>query len=214
MKLISHLMLAIALAATGAIALAQDAKPAAAAPAAPAKPDLAKGEASFAACAACHGADGNSTTPTFPKLAQQHPQYTVKQLQEFKSGKRNNAVMKPFATALSDADMQNIAAWLASKPAKPGFAKDKDLVSLGEKIYRGGIADRQIAACAGCHSPNGAGIPAQYPRLAGQHSDYTVSQLVGFRDGVRLNSTQMNQVAAKLNDREIRAVSDYIAGLR
>jgi cytochrome c553 len=207
-------MLAIALAATGAIALAQDAKPAAAVPAAPAKPDLAKGEASFAACAACHGADGNSTTPTFPKLAQQHPQYTVKQLQEFKSGKRNNAVMKPFATALSDADMQNIAAWLASKPAKPGFAKDKELVSLGEKIYRGGIADRQIAACAGCHSPNGAGIPAQYPRLAGQHSDYTVSQLVGFRDGVRLNSAQMNQVAAKLNDREIRAVSDYIAGLR
>jgi cytochrome c553 len=207
-------MLAIALAATGAIALAQDAKPAAAAPAAPAKPDLAKGEASFAACAACHGADGNSTTPTFPKLAQQHPQYTVKQLQEFKSGKRNNAVMKPFATALSDADMQNIAAWLASKPAKPGFAKDKELVSLGEKIYRGGIADRQIAACAGCHSPNGAGIPAQYPRLAGQHSDYTVSQLVAFRDGVRLNSAQMNQVAAKLNDREIRAVSDYIAGLR
>jgi cytochrome c553 len=214
MKLISHLMLAIALAATGAIALAQDAKPAAAVPAAPAKPDLAKGEASFAACAACHGADGNSTTPTFPKLAQQHPQYTVKQLQEFKSGKRNNAVMKPFATALSDADMHNIAAWLASKPVKPGFAKDKELVSLGEKIYRGGIADRQIAACAGCHSPNGAGIPAQYPRLAGQHSDYIVSQLVGFRDGVRLNSAQMNQVAAKLNDREIRAVSDYIAGLR
>lgn len=214
MKLISHLMLAIALAATGTIALAQDTKPAAAAPAGPAKPDLAKGEASYAVCAACHGADGNSTTPTFPKLAQQHPQYTVKQLQEFKSGKRNNAVMKGFATALSDADMQNIAAWLASKPAKAGFAKEKELVRLGEKIYRGGIADRQIAACSGCHSPNGAGIPAQYPRLKGQHSDYTVAQLVSFRDGVRLNSTQMNQVAAKLNDREIRAVSDYIAGLR
>ena len=212
MKLISHLMLAVALAATGAIAQAQDAKPAAAA--GPAKPDLAKGEASYAVCAACHGADGNSTTPTFPKLAQQHPQYTVKQLQEFKSGKRNNAVMKPFATALSDADMRNIAAWLASKPAKTGFAKDKELVRLGERIYRGGIADRQIAACSGCHSPNGAGIPAQFPRLGGQHSDYTVSQLVAFRDGVRLNSTQMSQVAAKLNDREIRAVSDYIAGLR
>ena len=179
-----------------------------------AKPDLAKGEAAFAMCVACHAADGNSTTPTFPKLAQQHPQYTVKQLQEFKSGKRNNAVMKGFATALSDADMQNIAAWLASKPAKAGFAKEKELVRLGEKIYRGGIADRQIAACSGCHSPNGAGIPAQYPRLKGQHSDYTVAQLVSFRDGVRLNSTQMNQVAAKLNDREIRAVSDYIAGLR
>lgn len=214
MKLISHLMLAVALAAPGAIALAQDAKPASAAPAGPAKPDLAKGEASFAVCAACHGADGNSTTPTFPKLAQQHPQYTVKQLREYKSGKRDNAVMKGFATALSDADMQNIAAWLASKPAKAGFAREKELVRLGEKIYRGGIADRQIAACAGCHSPNGAGIPAQFPRLSGQHTDYTVAQLVAFRDGVRLNSTQMNQVAAKLNDREIRAVSDYIAGLR
>jgi len=216
MKLISHLMLAIVLAATSASASAQEAKPAAAkAPAAaPAKPDLAKGEASYAVCAACHGADGNSTTPTFPKLAQQHPQYIVKQLQEFKSGKRNNAVMKPFATALSDADMQNVAAWLTSKQAKAGFAKDKDLVRLGEKIYRGGIADRQIAACAGCHSPNGAGIPAQCPRLSGQHPDYTVAQLTAFRDGVRQNSTQMNQVAAKLNDREIRAVADYMAGLR
>ncbi|MBL8336951.1 MAG: cytochrome c4 [Rhodoferax sp.] len=208
MKLISHLMLAMALTASAASAFAQDAK------AAPAKPDPAKGEASFAACVACHGADGNSTTPTFPKLAQQHPQYVVKQLQEFKSGKRNNAVMKPFATALSDADMQNIAAWLASKPGKAGFAKDKDLVRLGEKIYRGGIADRQIAACAGCHSPNGAGIPAQYPRLSGQHPDYTIAQLTAFRDGVRQNNAQMTQVAAKLNDREIRAVADYIAGLR
>ena len=208
MKLISHLMLAMALTASAASAFAQDAK------AAPAKPDPAKGEASFAACVACHGADGNSTTPTFPKLAQQHPQYVVKQLQEFKSGKRNNAVMKPFATALVDADMQNIAAWLASKPGKAGFAKDKDLVRLGEKIYRGGIADRQIAACAGCHSPNGAGIPAQYPRLSGQHPDYTIAQLTAFRDGVRQNNAQMTQVAAKLNDREIRAVADYIAGLR
>jgi cytochrome c553 len=208
MKLISHLTLAMALTASAASAFAQDAK------AAPAKPDLAKGEASFAACVACHGADGNSTTPTFPKLAQQHPQYIVKQLQEFKSGKRNNAVMKPFATALVDADMQNIAAWLASKPGKAGFAKDKELVRLGEKIYRGGIADRQIAACAGCHSPNGAGIPAQYPRLSGQHPDYTIAQLTAFRDGVRQNNAQMTQVAAKLNDREIRAVADYIAGLR
>jgi len=224
MKLISHLMLAIVLAATTACVSAQQAPAAAAkAPeAAPAnalapkaaKPDLAKGEAGFAVCVACHGADGNSGTPTFPKLAQQHPQYLVKQLQEFKSGKRNNAVMKPFATALSDADMQNVSYWLASKQGKSGFAKDKDLVRLGEKIYRGGIAERQIAACAGCHSPNGAGIPAQYPRLSGQHSDYTSAQLTAFRDGVRQNSLQMNQVAAKLNDREIKAVSDYMAGLR
>lgn len=180
-----------------------------------AKPDLAKGEASFGAvCAACHGADGNSGTPANPKLAQQHPEYLIKQLQEFKSGKRANAVMSGMAATLSGDDMKNIAYWLSSKTAKPGFAKDKELVALGERIYRGGIADRQIAACSGCHSPNGAGIPAQYPRMSGQHADYTVAQLTGFRDGVRKNALQMTQVAAKLNDREIKAVSDYIAGLR
>jgi cytochrome c553 len=144
----------------------------------------------------------------------QHPEYLVKQLQEFKSGKRNNPIMKGFASALSDEDMKNIAYWVATKPAKPGFAKDKELVSLGERIYRGGIADRNIAACAGCHSPNGAGIPAQYPRLSGQHADYTAAQLAEFREGKRANSLQMTQVAAKLNDKEIKAVSDYIAGLR
>jgi len=180
-----------------------------------AKPDLVKGEALYTAvCAACHGADGNSAIAANPKLSAQHPEYLVKQLHEFKSGKRNNAIMKGFASALSDDDMRNIAYWVASKPIKPGFAKDKELVALGERIYRGGIADRQIAACAGCHSPNGAGIPAQYPRLSGQHADYTVAQLNMFRDGSRANSTQMTQVAAKLNDKEIRAVSDYIAGLR
>lgn len=187
-------------------------------PAAPpkaAKPDLVKGEASFTAvCAACHGADGNSAIAANPKLSQQHPEYLVKQLQEFKSGKRNDPVMKGFASALSDEDMKNIAYWVTAKAAKPGFAKDKALVSLGERIYRGGIADRQIAACAGCHSPNGSGIPAQYPRLSGQHADYTATQLVAFRDGKRANSLQMTQVAAKLNDREIKAVADYIAGLR
>ena len=110
--------------------------------------------------------------------------------------------------------MKNIAAWLSSKTSKPNFAKEKELVVLGERIFRGGIADRQIAACAGCHTPTGAGIPSQYPRLAGQHADYTVSQLTGFRDGIRKNNAQMTGVAAKLNDREIKAVSDYIAGLR
>jgi cytochrome c553 len=138
----------------------------------------------------------------------------VKQLQEFKSGKRANPVMSGFASQLSDADMRNVAYFLASKTAQPGFAKEKDTVAIGEKIYRGGIPDRQIAACAGCHSPNGAGMPSQYPRLSGQHADYTVSQLTQFRDGIRKNNLQMTQVAAKLNDREIKAVADYIAGLR
>lgn len=178
------------------------------------KPDLVKGEASFnAVCVACHGAGGNSGTPAYPKLAQQHPEYLVKQLQEYKSGKRKNAIMQGFASALSEDDMKNIAYWAASQKAKPGFAKDKELVVLGERIYRGGIADRQVPACAGCHSPNGAGIPAQYPRLGGQHSEYVAAQLTYFRDGIRQNSLQMNQVAAKLNDREIRALADYVAGL-
>lgn len=124
------------------------------------------------------------------------------------------AVMQGFASMLEEQDMKNIAAWLATKPAKPGEATDKALVALGERIYRGGIADRNIAACAACHSPNGAGIPAQYPRLAGQHAVYTETQLKAFRDGVRKNNLQMTGVAAKLNDREIKAVADYIAGLR
>jgi cytochrome c553 len=180
-----------------------------------AKPDLAKGEAIFSqACVACHAADGNSSTPANPKLSQQHPEYLIKQLQEYKSGKRANAVMSGLASTLSDEDMRNIAFWLASKPAKPGFANNKETVAWGERIYRGGIPDRQIAACAGCHSPNGAGMPSQYPRLAGQHAEYTALQLVHFREGVRKNNLQMTQVAAKMNDREIKAVSDYIAGLR
>ncbi|OOG41251.1 cytochrome c [Polaromonas sp. A23] len=186
-----------------------------AAPAKVAKPDLVQGEKTFAAvCVACHAADGNSAIAANPKLAQQHPEYLVKQLQEFKAGKRKNPVMQGFAAALSDADMKNIAYWVTSKKAKTGFAKDKELVTLGERIYRGGISDRQVPACAGCHSPNGAGIPSQYPRLGGQHAEYTASQLTAFRDGGRTNSLQMTQVAAKLNDKEIRAVADYIAGLR
>ncbi|MCI4441428.1 cytochrome c553 [Tibeticola sediminis] len=181
---------------------------------APAKPDLAKGQASYAAvCAACHGADGNAPTPAYPKLAGQHPQYLYKQLVEFKSGKRANAIMSGMVASLSEDDMRNIAYWLASQKAQPGAAKNKDTLLIGERIYRGGIADRQIAACAGCHSPNGSGIPVQYPRLAGQHADYSVSQLQAFRDGVRTNSAQMTGVAAKMNDREMKAVADYIAGL-
>ena len=209
MKLFAHLLVAGFVAASSFSAVANEAAPA------KYKPDLAKGEASFGAvCGACHGADGNSPTGAYPKLAQQHPEYLVKQLQEFKSGKRDNAVMKGFASALSDEDMRNIAFWLASQKSAPGFAQNKDTVRLGERIYRGGIADRQIAACAGCHSPNGAGIPAQYPRLAGQHAGYTEAQLKAFRDGVRHNNAQMTGVAAKMNDREIKAVADYIAGLR
>ena len=143
-----------------------------------AKPDLNKGAALYGqVCVACHAADGNSSIPANPKLAQQHPEYLVKQLQEFKSGKRDNAVMKGFAAAMSEEDMRNVSYWLASQKNKPGFAKEKDLVKLGERIYRGGITDRKIAACASCHGPAGSGMPAQYPRVSGQHADYTAAQL-------------------------------------
>ena len=210
MKLPASLLCALAAAATFSVSAHAET-----AAANTAKPDLAKGSAAYGqVCVACHAADGNSTTPENPKLAAQHPEYLAKQLMEFKSGKRDNAIMKGFAAALSEEDMTNISHWLADQKAKDGFATDKDLVRLGERIYRGGIADRQIAACAGCHSPNGAGIPAQYPRLAGQHATYTVNQLNAFRSGARSNSVQMTGVAAKMNDKEIKAVSDYIAGLR
>ena len=187
----------------------------AATPAVAAKPDLAKGQAiSTQVCAACHSADGSRGSPANPILAGQHPEYLLKQLQEFKSGKRNNPVMKGFASTLSDDDMKNVTAFYAGKSAKPGFAKNKDSVKLGEKIYRGGITEKAVPACAGCHSPNGAGIPAQYPRIGGQHADYAEAQLVAFRSGARANSAQMTSIAARMSDREIKALADYIAGLR
>ncbi len=186
-----------------------------------AKPDPAKGEAVFGAtppnsqsCASCHNADGNSAIAANPKLAEQHPAYIVKQLKEFKSGARKNAIMKTYASALSEDDMRNIAWFVAGKEIKPGFAKDKDTVALGEQIWRGGIAERSVPACAGCHSPNGAGIPAQYPRLGGQHAEYVAAQLTAFRDKKRTNNPVMNGVAARLNDGEIKAVADFVAGLR
>lgn len=201
-------ILALTLAAAMAPALANDAK-------APAKPDLTKGQATATqVCAACHSADGGRGSPAYPILQGQHPEYLVKQLQEFKSGKRKNAIMQGFASALSDEDMRNVAAFYATKQAKLGFATNKDTVSLGEKIYRGGIAEKAVPACAGCHSPTGAGIPAQYPRIGAQHGAYTEAQLNAFRSGGRANSTQMTAIAAKMNDLEIKAVSDYIAGLR
>jgi cytochrome c553 len=187
----------------------------AAEPAAAAKADPAKG-ATIAAgtCAACHTSDGSRGSAANPILQGQHADYLAKQLADFKSGKRASAIMKGMAAPLSDADMKNVAAFYAGKQAKPGFAKNKDFAALGEKIYRGGVADRAIPACAGCHGPSGAGIPSQYPRLAGQHADYVEVQLVAFRGGARRNNAAMTGVAAKLNDREIKALSDYVAGLR
>ena len=177
------------------------------------KPDLAKGAATAAVCSACHSSDGSRGSPAQPILQGQHPEYLVKQLTNFKSRERVNAIMNGMAATLSEEDMKNVAAFYASKQAKPGFAKDADLAKLGEKIYRGGVAERSVPACAACHGPSGAGIPVQYPRMAGQHADYTVAQLTAFRGGVRKNSAQMMGVAAKLNDREIQGLAEYIAGL-
>jgi cytochrome c553 len=206
MKTPALLLLALVFSAS---VLASDAKPAAA------KPDLANGEAiATKVCVACHAVDGSRGLPANPILQGQHPEYLVRQLHDFKSGNRNNAVMKGFAATLSDQDMKDVSAFYASKTAKPGFATNKDTLLLGERIYRGGIADRKIAACAGCHSPNGAGIPVQYPRLSGQHAEYAEAQLNAFRSGQRANNLQMAGVAAKLNDREIKALADYMAGLR
>lgn len=179
------------------------------------KADPAKGAQLAAACGACHTGDGSRGAPANPILQGQHPEYIVKQLTEFKAGKRKNAVMQGMAaTVATEDDMKHIAAFYASKSAKPGFAKSKDTVALGEQIYRGGVIAKQVPACAGCHSPNGAGIPAQYPRLAGQHADYAEAQLLAFRSGARANSAQMMAIAAKLSDKEIKAVADYMAGLR
>jgi cytochrome c553 len=207
MKPVPRLLCALASALTASAAFA--AEPAASAP------EPAKGAAiSAAVCAACHSSDGSRGSAANPIIQGQHPDYLVKQLVEFKTGKRDSPIMRAIAQPLSEADMKNVAAFYASKQARPGFAKNKDLALLGEKIYRGGVADRSVPACAGCHSPDGAGIPAQYPRLGGQHADYVQTQLVAFRGGTRQNNPVMSGVAAKLSDREIKALSDYVAGLR
>ncbi len=184
------------------------------------KPDLAKGKEIFQQCVACHGADGNASASIYPKIAGQHAEYLYKQLSNFKPAKggekplRDNAIMAGFAAGLSDDEMKHVAAYLASQKQTLGSARNKETLKLGEQIYRAGIAEKKVPACAGCHSPNGAGIPAQYPRLSGQHAQYLQGQLVAFRDAVRLNSEQMSMIAAKMSDKEMKAVSDYIAGLR
>ena len=167
-------------------------------------------------CAACHGADGNSPLPMNPSLAGQHPEYLFKQLNEFKSGSRNNAVMMGIVAGLSAEDMHNLAAYYSAQKPGESAAKDKDLVGQGRKLFRGGNLATGVAACAGCHSPNGAGIPSQYPRLAGQHPEYVTTQLKAFRAGERANdvNNMMRAVAARLTDKEIAAVAEYLSGLR
>ena len=196
------------------------------APKAAVKADASKGATLYAdgdaarglpACVSCHGAAGNSTISVNPKLAGQHENYIYKQLVDFTTPQRNQPVMSTYAKMLSDADKKNVAAYLGAQLAKPGAAKNKDTIELGKKIYRGGIASKQVAACASCHGAAGNGIPVQYPRIAGQHQDYTVAQLAMFRStkaDARKNSAEMHTIAARMSDDEIAAVADYIAGLK
>ena len=189
----------------------------------PAKPDAAKGATLYdsgdtarglPACLSCHGANGNSSIAANPKLSNQIEAYTHKQLVDFTTPQRVNPVMTTYAKMLTDEEKRNVAAYLAVQKTKQGAAKNKDTVELGRKIYRGGIAEKGVAACASCHGAAGAGIPVQYPRLAGQQQDYTTAQLVAFRTGDRKNSPQMTALAQRLSDAEMKAVADYIAGLR
>lgn len=188
----------------------------------PAKPDPARGQTIAAqVCAACHGPDGNSTAPANPKIAGQFPEYLQKQLADFKAaaGKkpvRESPVMTPMVANLSPEDMKHVAAYYAGQKLRPATAADKNLAALGQKLWRGGNAASGVPACAGCHGPAGAGIPAQYPRLAGQFSEYLVAQLKAFRDGGRANDPNgmMRGVAAHMSEREIRAAAEYAAGLR
>ena len=167
-------------------------------------------------CAACHGLDGNSAIPVNPSLAGQHPGYLYKQLVDFKAGRRKNAAMSAMVANLSDDDLRNLAAYFAAQKPMAGTAKDRALVAAGQRLYRGGNSETGVPACSGCHSPDGAGIPAQYPRLAGQHGDYTVAQLQSFRSGDRDNdpNAMMRTIASRLNDKDMAAVAQYITGLR
>ncbi|MBY0238792.1 MAG: cytochrome c4 [Burkholderiaceae bacterium] len=209
-------LLVAVLAISGAASAAEHA-------AAPAKADAAKGATLYAdgdnarglpACVSCHGASGNSTIAANPKLSGQPEAYLYKQLVNFAGPSRNNPVMTTYAKMLTDEEKKNISAYLSTQATKAGAAKNKDTVELGKKIYRGGIAEKNVPACASCHGPAGSGVPALYPRLAGQHQDYTSAQLTAFRGEGRKNSAEMTTISKRLSDDEIKAVSDYVAGLK
>lgn len=185
-------------------------------------PNYAKGQALAGVCAGCHGADGHSTVPTQPSLAGMSWQYIARQLKHYKTGQRDNAIMKGFAANLSDADMKALGVYFAAQKPRSVGTKDMALAKTAERLYRAGDASRNIPACAGCHSPTGAGIPAQYPRIGGQHAEYTLAQLNAFKAGTRGGATKedanpngkmMMAIAQRLTDAEIKALAEYTAGL-
>lgn len=191
--------------------------------------DASAGKDKAAVCAACHGADGNSAAGAFPKIAGQHPKYIIKQLKDMQSKPEHGGRMVPEMTSLvkgmSEQDMQDIAAFYAEQVIVGGAAK-QDLVAKGESVYRAGNKAKGMAACTGCHAPDGKGNKgAGFPSLAGQHADYIEKQLRAFRQGSEEPSAQgsrvndgeasmMRDVASRMSDLEIRAVSSYISGLR
>ena len=183
-----------------------------------AKPEIEKGQViATRVCAACHGPDGNSPTPINPILAGQFPEYLEKQLVNFKANTtRKNPVMMGMSANLSHEDIRNVAAFFATQKPKGSTAKNAETLVLGRRVFRGGEVAKGLAACASCHGATGAGIPSQYPRLAGQYAEYTEAQLRAFRAGERVNDASriMRMVAEKMSDAEIKAVADYIAGLR
>ena len=192
--------------------------------------DIAAGQEKAQTCVACHGVNGNSVVPTFPKLAGQHASYTLKQLKQYKSKERDNAIMYGQALALTDQDMENLAAYYAAQTATPGMAMgaSAEKLALGKKLYNGGKLSDGTTACIACHGVNGKGIPsAKFPSIAGQHSMYTSSQLklfrqnainnqIGTADPVRNNDYEgmMRNVVSKLSNDEIDALSSYIATLK
>lgn len=184
-------------------------------------PDPVKGKQIAAqVCAACHNADGNSVISTNPKLAGQGAEYIVKQLTDLakpagdKTG-RENPVMSGFAAALSAQDRLDVAAWFASQTTAPGTAANAEAAELGQQIYRAGIPEKAVPACAGCHGPTGAGLPIRFPRIGSQHADYVESQLRAFREGSRRNSSEvMEQIAFRLSDPDIKALASFVSGLR
>ncbi len=178
--------------------------------------NAAAGKAKAATCAACHGIDGNGgADPSWPKLAGQLPEYLVDQLKEFKSGARKNPLMSGMAAPLSEQDMKDLAVYFASLPAKPGAAASKELALAGERLYRGGNAQTGVAACMSCHGPAGRGIPPTFPRVTGQNAAYTEKQLLDFKARRRVDHEDiMIRLASRLTEAEIKAVSQYMAGLR
>lgn len=192
----------------------------------PAKPATYKGDAArgqpiaATVCAACHGTDGNSPLAANPKIAGQHAAYLFKQMQNFKAGpdgkaERVNPIMNGMIAAFTEEQMQDFAAYFASQKQLGGELKNRATFELGRKLYRAGDASKGLPACAGCHGPTGTGLPAQYPRIAGQFSEYTEAQLKAFRVGERTNdpNQMMRMIAVKMTDAEISAVADYISGL-